>query len=239
MRVYMTPNGPREINLPGDVRSALLSIPESSIPPSPTVLKPALKKIYELMEESIYFPFLTDVQANNPSRTSAEYPERHTSSHRHSATAALLRPTISHGSGVNENSSSHSRPVVQAHNSLPLPPLGRPASHPISSQSSSKPSRRKSGSISAPVAGGTSAITEEPSSMSSALHEGTSTSTTPPGSESGSRRNNRQRSPSENPWRKIGSRLGFRKRSGSGLKEQSDKLALERGRSPGPVFEDD
>lgn len=238
-RVYMTPNGPREINLPGDVRSALTSIPESSLPPSPELLKPALKKIYELMEESVFFPFLNDVQTSAPSRRSEDASEIPALPQTHSATSPQLHPSISHGSAGVEFS-SRSRPATHAHNSLPLAHSRRPLSHPTGSQSS-KISEKSTGSSSiiGSASGGTP-LTEEPvSSMSTVTQEASNPSTTPPPSEAGARRN-RQRSPSENPWRKIGSKLGFRKRSGSGLKEQSERLAtMERGRSPGPVFEED
>jgi len=239
MRVYMTPNGPREINLPGDVRSALLSIPESSLPPSPVSLKLALKKIYDLMEESIFFPFLNDVQAGNPSPFSGEFAEKGSPSSRHSATTAPLRPSVSHGLSAVDSSSSRTRPTPHPHHSHPLPHLSRPSSHPAGSQSSKatqKPSG--SGSISGSASGALSLSEEPGGSMASVMHETSPSSTTPPPSEAGGRKP-RQRSPVENPWRKIGSRLGFRKRSGSGLKEQSERLGPHRGRSPGPVFEED
>lgn len=236
MRVYMTANGPREINLPGDVRSALLSIPDSSLPPSPETLKPALRKIYELMEESIFFPFLAEMQTSS-AQYSSELPEKSSPSHPHSATSAQLQlqQSTSHGSGAIESSfPSRSRPTPQAHNSLPIPHLGRPVST-QTSKSGHKSSN--SGGHNMPVIGGGGGLTEEPNAMSSVPHEGSTKSTTPPASEAGGRKL-RQRSPSENPWRKIGSKLGFTKRRESGVKEQSERLALERGRSPGPVFEE-
>ncbi|KAF2178084.1 regulator of G protein signaling superfamily, partial [Zopfia rhizophila CBS 207.26] len=58
---YIAPNGPREVNLPSDVRDHLLSLSDSYVPPHPSTLDPAVSKIYELMEESVLVPFLNSV----------------------------------------------------------------------------------------------------------------------------------------------------------------------------------
>src|SRR5579862_3636155 len=47
---YITPNGPREVNLPSDVRDRLLSLPTHEYPPPPDSLDSAVKIIYELMD---------------------------------------------------------------------------------------------------------------------------------------------------------------------------------------------
>lgn len=58
---YIAPNGPREVNLPSDVRDSLLSLSDPYLPPHPSTLEPAVSKIYELMEESVLVPFLNSV----------------------------------------------------------------------------------------------------------------------------------------------------------------------------------
>ncbi|KAJ5041151.1 uncharacterized protein L3040_005703 [Drepanopeziza brunnea f. sp. 'multigermtubi'] len=58
---YIAPNGPREVNLPSDVRDHLLSQPCKRTPPDPVELDTAVKIIYELMDESVLVPFLNSV----------------------------------------------------------------------------------------------------------------------------------------------------------------------------------
>jgi len=50
---YIVPDGPREINIPSQVRETLLSLPNHTSPPRPEVLEAAVKIIYDLMEESV------------------------------------------------------------------------------------------------------------------------------------------------------------------------------------------
>lgn len=61
MDAYIVPDGPREINIPSSVRESLLSIPNNHAPPKPQLLDPAVKIIYNLMEESVLISFLNEV----------------------------------------------------------------------------------------------------------------------------------------------------------------------------------
>ncbi|KAK2625041.1 hypothetical protein QTJ16_005410 [Diplocarpon rosae] len=63
---YIAPNGPREVNLPSNVRDRLLSQPSELAPPDPAELDTSVRIIYELMEESVLVPFLNSVA---PSRS--------------------------------------------------------------------------------------------------------------------------------------------------------------------------
>jgi hypothetical protein len=58
---YIEPNGPREVNLPSDIQCHLLSLPYIYTPPKPAELDPAIKIIYEIMDESVFIPFLNSV----------------------------------------------------------------------------------------------------------------------------------------------------------------------------------
>lgn len=58
---YITPNGPREVNLPGHVRDRLLSLPYKTTVPDAAELEPAAQIIFELMDESVLVPFLNSV----------------------------------------------------------------------------------------------------------------------------------------------------------------------------------
>ena len=63
---YIVPDGPREINLPSNVRDTLLELPNDDIPPKPEALNAAVEIIYNLMEESVLISFLNEI----PSSTS-------------------------------------------------------------------------------------------------------------------------------------------------------------------------
>ncbi|EHA50531.1 hypothetical protein MGG_03146 [Pyricularia oryzae 70-15] len=58
INAYITPCGPREVNLPGPVRDRLLRLPCSSTPPSPSELDEAVRIVYELMNDSVLLPFI-------------------------------------------------------------------------------------------------------------------------------------------------------------------------------------
>lgn len=56
--VYIKPGSPREINLPAEVRDDLLEQAFSQKPPEPEALDPAVKRMHDLMADSIFMPFL-------------------------------------------------------------------------------------------------------------------------------------------------------------------------------------
>ncbi|KAH6875422.1 RGS domain-containing protein [Alternaria rosae] len=58
---YIRESGPREVNLPAEVRDNLLSLSDSYVPPHPSSLDSAVAKINELMEESVLVSFLNSV----------------------------------------------------------------------------------------------------------------------------------------------------------------------------------
>ena len=66
---YIAPNAPREVNLPSNVRNRLMSLPHTFTPPDPAELEPAVKIIYELMDESVLVPFLNSVVPVRPAES--------------------------------------------------------------------------------------------------------------------------------------------------------------------------
>lgn len=58
---YIAPNGPKEVNLPCQIKEDLLSVPNQQTPPPPETLDQAVNIIYELMEESVLMSFLNSV----------------------------------------------------------------------------------------------------------------------------------------------------------------------------------
>ena len=71
---YITPNGPREVNLPSDVRDRIVSAPNHFTPPHPSQLDTAVRIVYELMDESVLVPFLNSVSVRGPTTYSSPYP---------------------------------------------------------------------------------------------------------------------------------------------------------------------
>jgi hypothetical protein len=58
LEAYIVPNGPREVNIPSNVREGLIAHSNVELPPHPSVLETAVQKVFELMEESVLVPFL-------------------------------------------------------------------------------------------------------------------------------------------------------------------------------------
>ena len=56
--IYIVPGAPREINLPSDDRDELLEFPHAVKAPPPETLDQSIQRMYDLMQESIYLPFI-------------------------------------------------------------------------------------------------------------------------------------------------------------------------------------
>ena len=67
--VYVKPGAPREINLPAEVRDDLVEEPYEPRPPFPEALEPAIKRMRDLMSDSIFIPFCNSVKAPQISAT--------------------------------------------------------------------------------------------------------------------------------------------------------------------------
>lgn len=102
MDAYIAPNGPREVNLPSDVRDRLLKLPCVDTPPNAVELEPAVKIIYELMDESVLVPFVYSVAPVQMAdgRTSPQLS--------HSHLTAALRPASTRISTLFSSSSTSS-----------------------------------------------------------------------------------------------------------------------------------
>jgi hypothetical protein len=60
---YILPNGHREVNLPSEIRTRLLGIRSSALPPYPSGLDDAVKTVLELMEHSILPGFMKSYES--------------------------------------------------------------------------------------------------------------------------------------------------------------------------------
>jgi hypothetical protein len=60
--IYIKPGAPREINLPAEERDDLLEWPYSVKPPPPEALDPSVKRMHDLMSDSIFIPFCNSLR---------------------------------------------------------------------------------------------------------------------------------------------------------------------------------
>lgn len=206
LNAYIFPMSPREINLSSEVRDALLAHSGATVPPVPETLDPAVQRIHDLMEESIFLPFLNS----------------HTTSPSMMPTEPLVGPedilSLS-SSNLDESPmkrvrSRVSRRISPQSSQKDLPSTGSRSSMSLSHAISKRTSRAliSPSAESAPL----SVMTDDSSPQSSPTAEEPMTPpTTPPASEHMS-----PKLRTENPWKKMGLKFGFKKRStGSGSRD--------------------
>jgi hypothetical protein len=240
---YITPNGPREVNLPSDVRDRLLSLPTAFIPPDAAELEPAVRIIYELMDESVLVPFLNSIAPPRSSDVSMtpwtldeNMPDAYMTT---SLDERSLSPSRSHNprSGSPPNASND---IVSQTYTGPSPRLSQ-HSHLTAALGRAGPSR-----LSAFISGSSaSSSTDHPDSMTddstdSPSPAGSATEPmTPPNTPPTSNTNFGDGSPGTSlhsvrtegsSWKKMGAKLGWKKgRSGPGISNtSSSRYALGR-----------
>lgn len=62
LEIYVKPGAPREINLPSEERDDLIERSYDSKPPRPENLDAAVKRMYDLMSDSIFIPFCNSLK---------------------------------------------------------------------------------------------------------------------------------------------------------------------------------
>ncbi|OAL48778.1 regulator of G protein signaling superfamily [Pyrenochaeta sp. DS3sAY3a] len=235
---YIRESGPREVNLPAEVRDNLLSHTDSYVPPHPSSLDEAVSKIYELMEESVLVSFLNSVSPHSahPSLSHDSYDSNLTRSSTRSYDERSLVSRTQH-------------PQIPAHQRASAPSSltsgfmqGRPFTHSrFHSQptSSGQPATR----VTSGYTSGSDALTDDSSSGSpSGMSDPLTPPGTPPmsdypmgdfhhayyenGSSSGtpSPRNSRGEhnglaSATRDSWKRVSSKLWPKKKSGGQLRD--------------------
>lgn len=208
LTVYIYPASPREINVTGEVRDELLRYSHATIPPHPKILDSAVKRIHELMEESIFIPFVNSFASSQcrQLKRNDDSAERSHSTHlslrrRFSAQPSLIAHTQNPSSLTLDpnfslscpNSSSALFKSTSPNCALYSPPSSDPNSLPEES----------------------STDTASPSSPAST--EPMTPPTTPPSNEwqfpFPSNSNMTCPRHKENAWKKMSLRLGFKKKS--------------------------
>ncbi|KAF2100683.1 regulator of G protein signaling superfamily [Rhizodiscina lignyota] len=92
LEAYIAPNGPREVNIPSEVRNQLLSLVHGlgGMPPPPNSLDSAVQHVYALMEESVLVPFL------NSCFPQSAHPDYQNSSDENLNSASVSQPHPQH-----------------------------------------------------------------------------------------------------------------------------------------------
>ena len=150
---YIKPNGPREVNLPSNVRDPILSMSPAEapaeIPPSPEKLDPAVAKIYELMEESILGPFLNSVYPQTAHPTVSSYPIGRSDENVPASALTYEDHTEFKRRSKHHRSSPPPQSAVQpyAHSYSPPSPLNRRSAHSTSSSVSAGKQQRFSAKL--------------------------------------------------------------------------------------------
>ncbi|QSZ31564.1 hypothetical protein DSL72_001131 [Monilinia vaccinii-corymbosi] len=215
MGAYIVPNGPREVNLPSDVRDRLLRLPNLHTAPDPRELDQAVKIIYELMDESVLVSFLNSVAPSSRGSGSSPW-----------ASSESFADTAMAGSSDEQSllpASSHTRKGSP-------PPSGDkvPHSHGLPSQRLSQHphlsaalGRATSARLSTLMSGSPAASTGEPDSLTDDTDSPSSMElmtppTTPPTSDTGFASDSPGTSPRHSRevsvgWKKMSAKLGFKK----------------------------
>ncbi|KAL2795857.1 RGS domain-containing protein [Aspergillus keveii] len=218
LAAYILPGSPREINVSSEVRDDIVQHANASVPPPPSMLDAAVKLVHDLMEESIFMPFL-----NAHSSSAHVFP--------------LSEPLFSQDDGLtivsNPSLDEHAVKRVKSKGGRLSPRTSRELGSPVSSSPPSshlsrsnfslnavtslgKSSHRPSGQTSSTTSGdsGSAGLTDDSGSMQSSTGEPMTPPTTPPSSEP-SMQASSPKNRVDNPWKKMGMKLGFKKRGTS------------------------
>jgi hypothetical protein len=202
LMAYIIPGAPREINLSSEVRDEVLAYREVTTPPAPETLDSAVKRIHDLMEESIFLPFLNSL-TTSPSMLPQPGSPLDTD---------LSLSTTAQDENPMKRVRSRAKRISPNSSTKDLPATGRSSSSLGAVHALGKPT---SGALLSTSGDSTSvALTDDSSPQSSpTVEEPMTPPTTPPASEP----HLPMHSPklrTENPWKKMGMKLGFKKRHG-------------------------
>ncbi|KAJ5774566.1 hypothetical protein N7457_009462 [Penicillium paradoxum] len=208
LTAYIFPGSPREINLSSEVRDALLQYTNVTVPPVPETLDSAVKRIHELMEESIFLPFINS-HTTSPSMAPCSDPFMGPDDFMNLSSTSLDEHQ------VKRVRSRVSKRISPQSSTKDLPATGHTRST-MSLGAVHAIGKRTSGALLS-SSGESASLTDDSSSPQSspAVDEPMTPPTTPPASEPHLPIHS-PRLRTENPWKKMGMKLGFKKRSTGG-----------------------
>ncbi|PLN84198.1 regulator of G protein signaling superfamily [Aspergillus taichungensis] len=234
LTAYILPGAPREINVSSEVREHILRHAHCPFPPAPDVLDTATRLVHDLMEESIFLPFLNAHAASTPLLSPQE-----------PCCTVEERVSVVSGSGFDEHAVRRVRSKSKARRLSPQSSrdLGANFAHSFPAGTGSrsnfslsamtamtKATHRTSGPVSSASGDSVSAtLTDDSGSFGShtSVGEPMTPPTTPPSSEPNMQLMHSPKNRTDNPWKKMGMKLGFKKRSGNGSSGSMKMAGLE------------
>ena len=215
LTAYILPGSPREVNLSSEVRNGLLQYRGAASPPAPEILNSALKRIHDLMEESIFLPFLNSL-TGSPCIVPSEPPfgaDDFVNLSNISLDENPMKRVRSRAKKVSPQSSTKDLPVTVGRSTITFS-----NAPPLTTKSISGAVLSTSGDSLSP------SLTDDSSPQSSPTAEEPMTPpTTPPGSEPHLPMPN-PKSRADNPWKKMGMKLGFKKRPSPGSAPRDPRI---------------
>ncbi|KAK8228396.1 RGS domain-containing protein [Phyllosticta capitalensis] len=235
---YIAPNGPREVNLPSDVRDSLLEKSHPCIPPHPSTLDTAVRKIYELMEESVLVPFLNSLSPQSAADSSYNTSDENLShSHTRSYDERALRRDLVAQSSSSQGSQAHraSAPSSLTSSFSNVTRNFGAAAHARFASASHFRHPHSGASSTAASPSDRDGLTDDSTASSpSAMADPMTPPTTPPMSDYGCPTTGSTPSPGNSressSWKRMSSRLGWKKRSSGHMRQDHvDHQQMEGG----------
>lgn len=214
LTAYVLPGAPREINLSSVVRDDLLQHADTARPPPPETLDPAVKRIHDLMDESIFIPFLNSYAAAAQISPQSESPCDDDDALMADAGGSFEEDAVQRIRSRRRRRSRESSMKEMGPHCCASGQYGRGTFMlgPVSSLSNAN--SRATGHTSTTSSDSTATSMTEDSCSYSSVGEPMTPPTTPPSSDMSFDMAHSPKSRSDNPWKKMGMKLGFKRRSG-------------------------
>lgn len=202
---YILPGSPREINLTSNVRDDILRQANGDPTPHYRVLDVAVRLTHELMEESIFLPFLN---TNHSPAFCSSAPDFSPPSY----DGVMVVSSSSYDEHPEKRIRFKSKRVTPPSSAKDLGSPFSPSSFGRSNFLTGLGKVNRNGQASSPIEYGLA----DDSGSNDSTGEPITPPMTPPASDPHLFLSQSPKSRTENPWKKVGMMLGFKKRSGTG-----------------------
>lgn len=226
---YVVSGAAQELNLEGGVRRTLTNILESDLPPDPSQLRDAVSHTKKLIEDSVLPGFLNEIQPEGSSDENLDKEIHRDPRQGHSQSLNVIVPRPGSRPSSREDPAQSASFSSHFMNRSPAPsehPRPRPLGSPPRSRPKSMFTRTKEHSSSSSGTPGIDARILDDTAVASPVVSNAASTSSPPMSPPQAEHPTRERS--DSGWRKIGAKLGLRKkRSDSELRRPQSTLREE------------